>query len=292
MTDLNAMALFVRVVEVGSMSAAARLLNLPKSTISRRIALLEHELNATLLHRSTRSLSLTDTGRIYHERARPIILEAQQAELEIRSRHSRAVGIVRISATTGFGQKILAPVICELLRDEPELKIDLRLTDERLNIIEDGLDLAVRMGTLDDADLLSRRLTMVTRVLCASSAYLETNGSPDTPSDLARHSCIVTSAALNRWCFEDQTEITVPWRLAAGNVLLACDAAVGGHGIALLPLFLAVDHLEAGQLVQVLPGFPLPRSEATALYPRDRIPSLATKTVIEALVKMLARREL
>jgi DNA-binding transcriptional LysR family regulator len=292
MTDLNAMALFVRVVEAGSMSAAARLLNLPKSSISRRIALLEHELNATLLHRSTRSLSLTDTGRIYYERARPIVVDAQQAELEIRSRHSRAVGIVRISATTGFGQKVLAPVVCELLRDEPELKIDLRLTDERLNIIEDGLDLAVRMGALDDADLLSRRLTMVTRVLCASPDYLEANGTPDAPADLARHSCIVTSAALNRWRFEDQSEIAVPWRLAAGNVLLACDAAVGGHGIALLPRFLAAEHLEAGRLVQVLPDFPLPRSEATVLYPRDRIPSVATKTVIEALVKTLARREL
>jgi DNA-binding transcriptional LysR family regulator len=292
MADLNAMALFVRVVEAGSMSAAARLLKLPKSTISRRIALLEHKLGATLLHRSTRSLSLTDTGRSYHERARPIVLEAQQAELEIRSRHSRAVGIVRISATTGFGQKVLAPVICELLRNEPELKIDLRLTDERLNVIEDGLDLAVRMGALDDADLLSRRLTMVTRILCASPDYLEANGTPQLPVDLARHSCIVTSASLNRWRFEDQSEIAVPWRLAAGNVLLTCDAAVGGHGIALLPRFLADEHLQSRRLVPVLQAFPLPRVEATALYPKDRIPSMATKTVIETLVKVLARKGL
>ena len=292
MTDLNAMALFVRVVEAGSMSAAARLLNLPKSTISRRIALLEHELNATLLHRSTRSLGLTDTGRIYHERARPIVLEAQQAELEIRSRHSRAVGIVRISATTGFGQKVLAPVICDLLRTEPELKIDLRLTDERQNIIEDGLDLAIRMGTLDDADLLSRRITMVTRVLCAAPEYLEANGTPEQPKDLMRHNCIVTTAALNRWRFEDQTEIIVPWRFAAGNVLLACDAAIGGHGIALLPRFLAAEHLEAQRLVQVLEAFSLPRSEATALYPRARIPSLATTTVIERIAAVVGKRDL
>jgi DNA-binding transcriptional LysR family regulator len=292
MTDLNAMALFVRVVEAGNMSAAARLLGLPKSTISRRIALLEHALNATLLHRSTRSLGLTDTGRIYYERARPIVLEAQQAELEIRSRHARAVGTVRISATTGFGLKVLAPVICDLLRAEPELRIDLRLTDERLNVIEDGLDLAIRMGALDDAELLSRRLTMVKRVLCASPDYLDANGTPDTPAALTRHSCIVTSAALNRWRFEDQTETLVPWRLSAGNVLLACDATLGGHGIALLPQFLAEEHLATGKLRPVLSDFPLPRSEVTALYPKDRILSQATKTVIESLINALARKEL
>jgi len=291
-TDLNAMVLFVLVVEAGSMSAAARLLNLPKSTVSRRIAQLEHDLNATLLHRSTRSLSLTESGRIYFERAQPIVLEAQNTELEIRSRHARAVGTVRISATTAFGQRVLAPEIYKILEEEPELKIDLRLSDERQNVIEDGLDLAIRMGDIPDTDLLSRRLTMVTRILCAAPDYLRNRGTPDHPRDIARHSCIVTSPALNRWRFNDQSEIAVPWRVATGSVLLACDAAAAGQGIALVPRFVAAEHLKTGKLVQVLSDFPLPLARATALYPPARIPSLATTIVVNALVARFAKKVL
>lgn len=292
LTDLNAMALFVRVVGAGSMSAAARLLGLPKSTVSRRIALLEHALNATLLHRSTRALGLTDSGRLLFELAQPVVLEAQRAELEIRSRHARVVGTVRISATTGFGHKVLAPVLHQLLRDEPDLKIDLRLSDARLNVIDDGLDLAIRMGDIDDADLLSRRIASVTRVLCAAPAYIAANGRPDTPRDLSRHTCIVTSASLQQWHFTNHAEVTVPWRLAAGNILLCCDAAVDGHGIALLPRFLAAGLFQSGQLVEVLADYPVPVARVTALYPKDRIQSLATKTVIERLAKVLGSMDL
>lgn len=274
------------------MSAAARLLGLPKSTVSRRIAMLEHDLNATLLHRSTRSLGLTDSGRLLFDRAQPIVREAQQAELEIRSRHARVVGTVRISATTGFGQKVLAPILHQLLGDAPDLKIDLRLSDARLNVIDDGLDLAIRMGEIEDAELLSRRIASVTRVLCAAPAYIAANGAPQTPSDLARHTCIVTAASLQRWHFTNHAEVIVPWRLAAGNILLCCDAAVAGHGIALLPRFLAADLCKTGQLVEVLADYPVPVARVTALYPKDRIQSLATKTVIERLAQVLGSKDL
>jgi DNA-binding transcriptional LysR family regulator len=283
MTDLNAMALFVKVVQTGSMSGAARLLGLPKSSVSRRIALLEAALNASLLHRSTRALSLTDTGKTYFDRVSPIVFEAEYAALEIQSRHARAVGLVRISATVGFGQKVLAPVICRLLRDEPDLRIELRLSDERLNVIKDGIDIAIRMGALDDAELLTRRMVSVERVVCAAPSYLETNGVPQVPADLLQHCCIVTMPKLNRWRFQDDTEIAVPWRFASGNILTAFDAAVGGHGIAMLPQFLVSDAVSDGRLVRLLADHPLRLADASVLYPRNRVPSFAAMYVIDKL---------
>ncbi len=289
MDDLNAMALYVKVVEAGSMAAAARLTGLPKSTVSRRIAELEKDLGATLLHRSTRVLNMTDSGRLYFDRVQPVVRTAEQAAVEVRSRNARAVGLVRISATIGFGQGVLAPLLCQILSDEPELRIDLRLSEERINVIREGLDLAVRMGSLEDADLLSRRIATVARVLCASPAYLAAHPAPRKPDDLRGHSCIVTAADLNRWRFADGQEIDVPWRFAAGNVFMARDAALGGQGIALLPRYLTRDAVSNGELVEVLPEFPVPHAEATAIYPRDRVLSLATRIVLDRMAAALGR---
>jgi DNA-binding transcriptional LysR family regulator len=292
MDDLNAMALYVKVVEAGSMAAAARLTGLPKSTVSRRVAELEKDLGAALLHRSTRTLNMTDSGRIYFDRVWPVVRTAEQAAVEVRSRNARAVGLVRISATIGFGQGVLAPVLCQILSDEPELRIELRLTEERMNIIRDGLDLAIRMGALEDAELLSRKIATVARVLCASPAYLAAHEAPQKPDDLKGHSCIVTAADLNRWRFADGQEIDVPWRFAAGNVFMAHDAAVGGQGIALLPRYLVREALLNGQLIEILPEFPIPHAAATAIYPRDRVLSLATKIVLDRMAATLGRETL
>jgi DNA-binding transcriptional LysR family regulator len=132
----------------------------------------------------------------------------------------------------------------------------------------------------------------VTRLLCASPGYLATRGNPEAPADLAAHDCIVTAATLDRWTFADGTEVRVHWRLSAGNIALARDAALGGHGIALLPRFLIAEDLAVGKLVQVLPDHPLPKAEATALYPRDRVPSIATKVLLGHLVEELSGKDL
>lgn len=292
MIDLNGMALFVAVVDAGSLSAAARQLGLPKSTVSRRLTQLESALKTPLLHRSTRSLALTDIGRAYVERARPLVREAAAIEDELLARTSRPSGLVRISATTGFGQMVLGPVLCSFMRIEPDVRFELSLTDARVNLLQQNVDIAIRMGTLDDAELLSRKIASVTRLLCASPSYLATCEQPETPTDLIAHDCIVTSARLDRWSFADGTEVRVPWRLATGSIALARDAAVGGHGIALLPRFLIADDLASGKLMQVLPDHPLPKAEATALYPRDRVPSIATKVLLDHLVSQLSRQAL
>lgn len=289
MAHLDDMALFVRVVEEGSFTAAARLLGLPKSSVSHRVMQLEQHLAATLLHRSTRSIALTDIGREAFQRFRPLVLEAEQTEMDLRARSTRAAGLVRISATTGFGQMILAPVLCSLMEKEPDLRIELKLTDERINIIEDGIDIAVRMGVLDDTDLITRKLGSVERAICASKAYLDRNGGPETPEDLADHACIVTSAALDRWSFASGKDVTVRWRYAAGNVLAARDAVLAGCGIALLPLFLVREAMAKGLIVKLLPEHLLLPADAAALYPRARNQSLATRVVLDAMAAELGR---
>jgi DNA-binding transcriptional LysR family regulator len=292
MVDLDGMALFVAVVDAGSLSAAARQLGLPKSTVSRRLTQLESALKTPLLHRSTRSLALTDHGRAYADRARPLVREAAAIEDELLARTSRPSGLVRISATTGFGQIVLGPVLCSFMHIEPDVRFELILTDARVNLLQQNIDIAIRMGALDDADLLSRKIANVTRLLCASPGYLATRGNPEAPADLAAHDCIVTAATLDRWTFADGTEVRVHWRLSAGNIALARDAALGGHGIALLPRFLIAEDLAVGKLVQVLPDHPLPKAEATALYPRDRVPSIATKVLLGHLVEELSGKDL
>jgi DNA-binding transcriptional LysR family regulator len=292
MVDLDGMALFVRIMDAGSLSAAARSLGLPKSTVSRRLMQLEEGLGTSLISRSTRALALTDAGRDFLDRIRPLVMEAEQAELEIKSRGARAVGLVRIGATTAFGQSILAPLLCNLMQREPDLRIELQLSDQRENLFEDGLDIAVRMGRLDSSELTVRKLCSVKRGLYAAPAYLARHGEPQRPEDLAQHECIVTSKALERWSFADGTEVRVPWRFASGTVAMALDAALRGQGIALLPNFVAADSVASGKLNTVLPDTPLPVAEASALYPRNRTPSFAVKAVVDTLVREFAKKEL
>jgi DNA-binding transcriptional LysR family regulator len=289
MADLGGMALFVQVVDAGSLSGAARALGLPKSTVSRRLTMLEGLLGSPLIHRSTRALALTDAGRVYLERVRPIVRDAEAADLEIKSRSAKPIGLVRISATTAFGQAIIAPIMCDLMQQEPGLRIDLRLSDQRLSIIEDNLDIAVRMGTIENSELIARKLCSVSRVLVAAPTYLAERSALQNPRDLEVHECIVTSADLDRWMFANGDEVRVPWRFSSGNMPMAIDAALAGRGIALVPRFAVSTALADGRLVPVLNNHPLPLAQATALYPRDRVPSVATKTVVDRLVSELAK---
>jgi DNA-binding transcriptional LysR family regulator len=292
MDDLNALAIFVSVAEYGSYTKAAKAASLPKSTVSRQVARLEKELNAPLLHRSTRAISLTDEGQRLFERARLALIDLRASVTEFHERQTRVTGTVRISATAAFGQRVVAPVLCGLMRREPELRIDLQLSDARSDIIQSGIDLAVRMGALPDSDLRARRLCTVARVLCASPEYLRGKGMPSEPNDLTRHSCIVTAPGLTRWTFASGRDVVVNWRLSVGSVLLAHDVALAGQGVALLPNFIAEKDLAKGRLIQVLPEFPLPDAVVAAVYPNDRVPAKATGAVLAYLVQELSNRRL
>ncbi|MCW4589079.1 LysR family transcriptional regulator [Gluconacetobacter entanii] len=290
--SLDDLALLVTIAEAGSFTAAAEALGLPKSTVSRRLADLELLLRTSLFRRSTRALSLTDEGRRIYEMAQPSILAAGNAARAIAEREQLVAGRVSLTTTAALGQYLIAPHLVRLTADYPDLKVDLQLTERRINIIGESVDLAVRMGNLGDSDLIARRLCMVRRLLVASPAYLAQAGTPLSPSDLAAHNAIVTSAGLDTWRFDGGWECVMRWNIAAGNMLVAHQLARLGHGIALLPDFMIANDLKQGILCKILPDYPPEQADAWIVTSRQRYRSLAVQTVLNDLVEATGGREL
>jgi DNA-binding transcriptional LysR family regulator len=280
--DLSGMALFVKIVEAGSLSAAGRSLGLPKATISRQLALMEQRMGAPLLLRSTRALSLTDTGRRYFERVRPIVRDAEAAQVETLAEHAIPSGTLKIAAPVAYGQHVLAPKLFAFQRQYPEVRLDLRLGDELVNVIADGFDLAIRLGRLDDSGLLRRQLGRIDMWLVASPDYLQRAGTPQTVPELANHRGILTRTDLDYWTIDNQS-IRVRWHISTGNMFLTYDAARAGLGIALVPGFLADAPIAAGSLVRILPESRMDQLEVTALHARSVAPSIAVKALLKHL---------
>ena len=289
--SLDDLALLVTIADQGSFTAAAGALGLPKSTVSRRLADLELLLRTSLFRRSTRALSLTDEGRRIYDMAKPSIAAADNAARAIAERERLVAGRVSLTTTAALGQYLIAPHLTKLTAAYPDVQVELRLTERRINIIGDGVDLAVRMGALDDSDLVARRLCKVRRLLVASPAYLEKAGEPVAPSDIASHNAIVTSAALDTWRFDGGWECAMRWTIAAGNMLVAHQLARLGHGIALLPDFLLEADLEQGRLVRLLPEHPMEREDAWIVSSAQRYRSLAVQTVLNSLVEAVGMAE-
>lgn len=282
--SLDDLALLVAIADQGSFTSAATLLGLPKSTVSRRLADLEVQLRTSLFRRSTRALSLTDEGRRIYDMAKPAIAAADLAAQAIAERGRAVAGRVSLTTTAALGQYLVAPHLLGLGQRYPDVQIDLRLTERRINIISEGIDLAVRMGRLDDSTLIARRLCSFTRLMVAAPAYLDSAGVPQSPADLTSHNAIVTSAALDTWRFDDGWECSVRWRVAAGNMLVAHQLAQMGHGIALLPDFMIEDDLRTGRLIPLMPQYPVEQADAWIVTSPQRYKSLAVQTVMQHLV--------
>ncbi len=282
--SLDDLALLVAIADEGSFTAAAAALGLPKSTVSRRLAELEVLLRTSLFRRSTRALSLTDEGQRIYAMAKPSMVAADNAARAIAERERVVAGRVTLTTTAALGQYLIAPHLVKLAAAYPEVQVELRLTERRVNIIGEGIDLAVRAGMLEDSDLVARRLCKVKRLLVASPAYLAKVGKPATPSDLAGHNAIVTSAALDTWRFDGGWECSVRWTIAAGNMLVAHQLARLDHGIALLPDFMLTADLEHRALIRLLPDYPMEPADAWIVSSPDRYRSLAVQTVLDYLV--------
>lgn len=283
--SLDDLALLVTIADEGSFTAAATVLGLPKSTVSRRLAELELLLRTSLFRRSTRSLSITDEGRRIYEMAKPSVMAADTAAQAIAERERLVAGRVSLTTTAALGQYLIAPHLVDLARSYSDVQIDLRLTERRVNIVGDGIDLAVRMGALDDSNLIARRLSAVKRLLVASPDYLADAGQPLEPSDIASHNAILTSSALDSWRFDGGWEISLRWSIAAGNMLVAHQLARLGHGIALLPDFMTAADLEKGVLIQLLPDYPMEQADVWIVSSPQRYRSLAVQTVLNYLVR-------
>lgn len=282
--SLDDLALLVAIADQGGFTAAAKELGIPKSTVSRRLSDLEALLQTSLFRRSTRALSLTDEGQRIYETAKPAILAADEAARAIATRGRVVGGRVTLTTTAALGQYLVAPHLVALSETYPNLQVELRLTERRVNIVSDGIDLAVRMGALEDSDLVARRLCQVTRRLVASRAYLERAGLPTAPADLGAHKAILTSAALDTWRFEGGWDCSMRWSIAAGNMLVAHRLALMGNGIALLPDFMIEADIARGDLTVVLNEFPMPAADAWIVSTSQRYKSLAVQTVLNGLV--------
>lgn len=279
---LTDMTLFVHIVERGSLSAAGRALGLPKATVSRRLALLERRVGAPLLRRSTRALTPTDLGRRWFERVRPIVRDAALAQAEIMAAQGAPAGLVRVAATSAYGQAVLAPRLFGFLAQHPAVRIDLRLSDERVNLVVDGIDLAIRMGALEDSELVARRIGRVAMRIVAAPGYLAAQGEPASAGDLARHRAVLTRPDLDQWQVGDEA-VRPLWCLSTGNMAVTRDAALAGIGIALLPDFLADPLVAQGRLRMVLHGHALAAVDVTALTPRSVAPSPAVSALVRYL---------
>jgi DNA-binding transcriptional LysR family regulator len=294
MLDLNDIVVFARVVEAGSFTAAARLLAMPKTTVSRRVAALEHELGVRLLQRTTRSLNLTDAGRLYYEQSSQALRTIEEANLRLAEARAEPSGTIRVSAPVGFGHFLTAAVV-DFLAMYPKAKVELRLTDDKLNLVEDGIDLAFRTGVLQDSTLIARKLGSAHRLLCASPDYLARHGVPERLADLTHHQCVIAGSSTSgaHWLLEGphgQETVTVAGRFAANEMQVVAAAAAAGFGIAQLPHAMAATLINERRLQHVLKDYATPAGGLYVLYPSSRHLSPSVKAFIELAAERISHR--
>lgn len=281
--DLSGLAMFVRIVEDGSLSAAGRSLDLPKATVSRNLTLLEKRLGTALLIRSTRALSLTDAGRRLFERMQPVVQAAREAAADVAVDHAAPSGLLRVAAPVAYGQARIVPRLMALMERYPAVRIDLHLDDSRVNMVGEGYDLAIRMGTIQDSDLVCRKLADIPMVVVAAPRLVQREGTPEQPEDLQRYHAVVTRPDMVHWQVGGK-KLRMAWRISTGNMLITRDAARAGLGVALMPEFLVQEDLSRGTLVRLLSGCAVPATVSTLLYAKSNASSVVLRAVLDALL--------
>ena len=257
--DLIDVALFVRVCATRNLSAAGREFGLSPAASSARMAQLEKQLGARLLHRTTRQVALTQDGETFLERALPLLEAADLAEASVGGAAASPHGLLRVAASVSFGRLHIMPALAEFLALYPGIRLDLKLSDRRIDMAANGIDVAVRIGPLRDSALVARTLAVNRLWLCAAPAYLAKRGTPRTPQDLAQHECLVLEG-FHPWLFKDGSDVTsmrVSGRLQSDNGEAMRDAAVAGLGITLQSTWAMSEQLKSGALVRVLANYPM-----------------------------------
>ena len=286
------MQTFTAVADAGSFVRAAETLDMSKAGVSRYVAELEARLGVRLLHRTTRKLSLTEEGRAFHARCKAILGELDEAESVITARSAQANGLVKINVPVTFGNLHLAPLWSDFMTQNPRVTLDVTLNDRVVDLVEEGYDMAVRIGTLPSSSLISKKLASTRMVLCASPAYLKEHDQPEHLSDLARHVVLAYSllATGEQWGFDGpdgrQTVVVNPvLRTNSGDTCRA--AALKHHGIILQPTFMVGEDLRSGALVELMPQFRSSEFGIYAVYPSRRYLSAKVRLLIEFLAKAL-----
>jgi DNA-binding transcriptional LysR family regulator len=289
---ITGMQIFVRVAALGSLSAAARALGISQTMATKHVGAIEERLGVKLLHRTTRRLTLTEAGRGYLESVERILSEVEEAEAAASADRLEVRGVLRVNAPVSFGFREVAPLLAKFSRLHPSVTIDLGLNDRFVDPIEEGWDVAVRIGRLQDSTMIARRLAPCRLAVCGSPDYLQERGMPKTVADLAAHNCLgyTLSKALgpDEWSFEADGRVKVPikgnLRVNNGDALVA--AAVGGQGLIYEPTFVVGDELRAGRLVALtLNHPPLELPGVFAVYPANRHPPAKVRAFVDFLAQ-------
>jgi DNA-binding transcriptional LysR family regulator len=291
MDRLHAMEVFVRVVETGSFSQAAREFSVTQSTATKHVAMLEERLKARLLNRNTRGASLTEAGALFYEKCKVILREAEEADGIVQTRQAQAHGLLRIGSSVAFGRRVVVPLALEFMQLHPQLQVDLAFEDRYTDLVAQGIDVALRLGKLADSGLGARFLGTNPWLMVASPGYLQQHGSPQGPEDLARHATLIYSSVQGNDVWRVQgprggATVNVSGRMRSNNLSALVAAARCGLGIAALPWYVASDSLGSGALQQVLPGHSLPEQEIHAVFPSPKL----VPGKVQAFVAFIAGR--
>ena len=290
MDKVASLRAFVKVVESGSFAEAGRQLRLSRSAISKYIADLEESLGVQLLNRTTRHASPTENGQRYFERAVVILSEIEAADQAVTQAQSAPRGLLRVNAPMSFGTMRLGPVVADFMAGYPELQLQIVLSDDLLDPVQDGFDVTLRIAELESSSLVARRIMPVERVICAAPAYLARHGTPGSPEDLRRHTSLTYGFLLtgNQWKLtgvDGDHWIQPAWTLCVNTAEVLRDVAIRGQGIALIPRFIAAEALERGALTAILSDYVAPPLALYAIYPPTRHLSVKVRLFIDFLVK-------
>ena len=296
--NLNDITVFMAVADGGSFVAGGQALGMTRSAAGKAVMRLEARLGVRLLHRTTRTLSLTDEGRAFYDRGLQIFAAVEEAEASVASSSGTPRGVLRLTVPDAFGRRVLLPLVRQYLREWPEVQVEVCFTDRVVDLIEEGFDLAVRIGLTDpDSRLVSRVVTRFRAMLCAAPAYLAERGEPEGVEDLVHHDCLLFSSATRRqsWRFRDgegnwvKAPVRGRLRLDSGEALR--DAALAGLGLALLPDFLVAGDVAAGRLTQVLAHLEVGEGKIVTLYPTRRLLEPRVRRFLDLLVRELGSPE-
>jgi DNA-binding transcriptional LysR family regulator len=293
MDRLTSMRVFAQVARAGSFAAAARELNMSKAMVSKHVSHLENALGARLLNRNTRHFSLTEAGAVYLERCSQILEEIEEAGRAISDLNSEPRGVLRINAPPSFGAFHLTPLIAEFMRQYPKVRVELALTDEPADLVEEGYDLAIYINPPDDSQLIARRIASARLVVCGAPEYLRRHGMPERPEDLKRHNCLTSTRLPPRdvWRFRSRGEeiivkVSGTFRSNVGDAVQI--GALNGLGLALLPTYMAGRDLKKGRLQAVLTDYEPAPFVIYALYPDRRYLPAKVRAFLEFCIGRLA----
>jgi DNA-binding transcriptional LysR family regulator len=290
MDKLESLRAFAKVVELGSFSEAGRALRLSRSAVSKYIGELEDELGVQLLNRTTRRVSPTENGQAYFERVLGILGDLDAADQAVTQLQATPRGLLRVNAPMSFGTLQLGPAIAEFMQLYPELRIQLVLSDENVDPLQDGLDVTLRIADLESSSLIARKIVPIARVICASPDYFGARGVPSHPNDLRDHNCLTYGflSTGNQWKLSGKDGdhwIQPSWTLCVNNAEVLRDAAIAGRGIALIPTFIGEDALRTGRLRTCLDDYQAPPLALYALYPPTRHLAVKVRLFIDFLVE-------